>query len=47
MKDMRIYYKLNLARHLLSKRVDSVLASLLGISSVQIGAIFFLMENDG
>ena len=47
MKEKRIYYKLNLAQHLLSKRVDSILGERLGIKSVQVGAIFFLLKNDG
>lgn len=47
MTDKRIYYKLNMARHLLSKRVDSILEKRLGIKSVQVGAIFFLLTNDG
>ena len=47
MKDERIYYKLNLSQHLLSKRVDALLVKNLGIKSVQLGAIFFLLENDG
>jgi MarR family transcriptional regulator, organic hydroperoxide resistance regulator len=47
MADRRLYYKLNMAQHLLSKRVDSELASSLGIKTVQLGAVFFLLEHDG
>lgn len=47
MADRRLYYKLNLAHHLLSKRVDSELASSLGIKTAQLGAVFFLLTNDG
>jgi len=47
MADRRIYYKLNQAQHILSKRVDAELAGNLGIKTVQLGAVFFLLEHDG
>jgi MarR family transcriptional regulator, organic hydroperoxide resistance regulator len=47
MADRRLYYKLNQAQHLLSKRIDAELASVLGIKTVQLGAVFFLLEHDG
>ena len=47
MADRRLYYKLNQAQHLLSKRVDAELAGALGIKTVQLGAVFFLLEHDG
>ena len=47
MADRRLYYKLNQAQHLLSKRVDAELASALGIKTVQLGVVFFLLEHDG
>ena len=47
MADRRLYYKLNQAQHLLSKRVDAELAGALGIKTAQLGAVFFLLEHDG
>ena len=47
MDDRRLYYKLNQAQHLLSKRVDVELAGALGIKTAQLGAVFFLLEHDG
>ena len=47
MADRRIYYKLNQAQHILSKRVDAELAGNLGIKTAQLGAVFFLLEHDG
>ena len=47
MDDRRLYYKLNQAQHLLSKRVDTELAGALGIKTAQLGAVFFLLEHDG
>jgi DNA-binding MarR family transcriptional regulator len=47
MADQRLYYKLNQAQHLLTKMVDAELAGALGIKTVQLGAIFFLIEHDG
>jgi DNA-binding MarR family transcriptional regulator len=47
MADRRLYYKLNQAQHLLTKLVDAELASGLGIKTVQLGAVFFLLEHDG
>jgi DNA-binding MarR family transcriptional regulator len=47
MADRRLYYKLNQAEHLLTKLVDAELASGLGIKTVQLGAVFFLLEHDG
>jgi hypothetical protein len=41
MADRRLYYKLNQAQHLLSKRVDAELAGALGIKTAQLGAVFF------
>ena len=47
MADRRLYYKLNQAQHLLTKLMDAELASALGIKTVQLGAVFFLLEHDG
>ena len=47
MADRRLYYKLNQAEHLLTKLVDAELASGLGIKTVQLGAVFFLLEHEG
>ena len=47
MDDRRLYYKLNQAQHLLSKRVDAELAGALGIKTAQLGAVFFLLKHDG
>ena len=47
MADRRLYYKLNQAQHLLSKRVDAELAGALGIKTAQLGAVFFLLKHDG
>jgi len=47
MADRRLYYKLNQAQHLLSKKVDAELDATLGIKTVQLGAVFYLLEHDG
>ena len=47
MTDRRLYYKLNQAQHLLSKRVNAELAYTLGIKTAQLGAVFFLIDHDG
>ena len=47
MADRRLYYQLNRAQHLLSKKVDAELDDALGIKTVQLGAVFYLLENDG
>jgi len=47
MTDRRIFYKLSLAYHLLSKRTDSELHQAFGIGSVQLGAVFFLLKHEG
>jgi DNA-binding MarR family transcriptional regulator len=47
MADRRLYYKLNQAQHLLSKRVNAELAYTLGIKTAQLGAVFFLIDHDG
>jgi len=47
MADRRLYYKLNQAQHLLSKRVNAELAYTLGIKTAQLGAVFFLINHDG
>jgi DNA-binding MarR family transcriptional regulator len=47
MADRRLYYKLNQAQHLLSKRVDAECDRALGIKTAQLGAVFFLLDHDG
>jgi DNA-binding MarR family transcriptional regulator len=47
MADRRVFFKLYLAQHMLSKRTDSLLKSSLGIRSVHLGAVFFLLMHDG
>jgi len=47
MKDRRLFYKLSLAQHLLSKRMDLELDRTIGVRSVQLGAVFFLLKHDG
>jgi DNA-binding MarR family transcriptional regulator len=47
MADRRLYYKLNQAQHLLSKRMNAELAYTLGIKTAQLGAVFFLINHDG
>ncbi|HVN71121.1 MAG TPA: MarR family winged helix-turn-helix transcriptional regulator [Desulfomonilia bacterium] len=47
MQDRRIFYKFNRAQHLLYRKAEKQLLSALGITPIQLGVIFFLMENDG
>jgi len=47
MEDSRIFYKLNCAQHLLYRKAEKQLLSALGITPIQLSAIFFLMENNG
>src|SRR5512145_183435 len=47
MADRRLYYKLNQAQHVLSKKVDAELDEALGIKTVQLGTVFYLLEHDG
>lgn len=47
MADKRLFFKLNRAQHLLYTHVEQECQKLLGITPVQLGAIFFLLRNDG
>jgi MarR family transcriptional regulator, organic hydroperoxide resistance regulator len=47
MKDRRLFYKLNRAHHLLYHNVEKELVAELGITPIQLGAIFFLAGHDG
>ena len=47
MADRRLYYKLNQAQHVLSKKVDAELDEALGIKTVQLGTVFYLLQHDG
>ena len=45
--DKRLFYKLNMAQRLLLKYVDRELTKRLGVPSVQVAALFYLMKHDG
>lgn len=45
--DKRLFYKLNMAQRLLLKYVDSEFTKKLGVPSVQVAALFYLMKHDG
>ncbi len=45
--DKRLFYKLNMAQRLLLKYVDSEFSRRLGVPSVQVAALFYLMKHDG
>lgn len=47
MSDKRLFFKLNRAQHLLYTHVEQECRKLLGITPVQLGAIFFLLKNNG
>ncbi len=47
MDDKRLFFQLNRAQHLLYTYVEQESRKLLGITPVQLGAIFFLLKNDG
>lgn len=47
MQDRRLFYKFNRAQHLLYHHVEKELLSALGITPIQLGAIFFLLSHDG
>ena len=47
MSDKRLFFKFNHAHHQLIKHVEKECLDTLGITPVQLGAIFFLLENDG
>jgi DNA-binding MarR family transcriptional regulator len=46
-QDKRLFYKLNRAQHLLYQHVEKGLLSEVGITPIQLGALFFLLEHDG
>lgn len=47
MSDKRLFFKFNRAHHLLLKQVEKASLDTLGITPVQLGAIFFLLNHDG
>jgi DNA-binding MarR family transcriptional regulator len=47
MSDQRLFFKFNRAHHQLFKHVEKACLDTLGITPVQLGAIFFLLDNDG
>lgn len=47
MSDKRLFFKFNRAHHNLFKHVEKASLDTLGITPVQLGAIFFLLDNDG
>jgi DNA-binding MarR family transcriptional regulator len=47
MSDKRLFFKFNRAHHQLFKHVEKACGDTLGITPVQLGAIFFLLDNDG
>lgn len=47
MADRRFFYLLSRAQHTLTKFTDQKLLEELNITSVQLGALFFLRRNDG
>ncbi len=46
-EDKRLFFKFNRSQHLLYTRLEQECQAALGITPVQLGAIFFLLENDG
>jgi MarR family transcriptional regulator, organic hydroperoxide resistance regulator len=47
MHDKRLFYKFNRAQHLLYEHVEKGLLSEVGITPIQLGALFFLLKHDG
>ncbi|HHO75828.1 MAG TPA: MarR family transcriptional regulator [Deltaproteobacteria bacterium] len=47
MSDKRLLFKFTRAHHLLLKQVEKTSLEILGITPVQLGAIFFLLNHDG
>jgi DNA-binding MarR family transcriptional regulator len=47
MSDKRLFFKFNRAHHQLFNLVEKACLDTLGITPVQLGAIFFLLDNDG
>lgn len=47
MGDKRLFYKFNRSQHLLYTRMEQECQAELGITPIQLGAIFFLLKNDG
>lgn len=45
--DYRLFFKLNLVHRVVTKNVDRQMTQLVGATSTQIAAIFYLLENDG
>lgn len=45
--DFRLYFKLNLSQRILLKWADRELTELVGATTTQVAAIFYLMDNDG
>lgn len=46
-KDKRLIFLLNQARHRLITSLDKSLLKTVGVTTAQIGALFYLMQNDG
>jgi DNA-binding MarR family transcriptional regulator len=46
-QDRRLYYKLNITRHILLKRFDRETTAKLGVPIGQIAALFYLRGNEG
>lgn len=47
MSDQRLFYLLHTAHHRLFKQADKLCLEQLGITSVQLSALFYLQRNDG
>lgn len=47
MEDRRLFYKFNRSQHLLYTKMEQECQAELGITPIQLGAIFFLLRNDG
>lgn len=47
MQDKRLFFKFNRSQHLLYTRLEQGCQAELGITPIQLGAIFFLHKNDG
>ncbi|MDB4975025.1 MAG: MarR family transcriptional regulator [Myxococcaceae bacterium] len=47
MEEKRLYFLLNLAQQTLRKRVDELAVARVGLTSAQVGVLFFLARHDG
>lgn len=47
MTDKRLFFKYNRSQHLLYTRMEQGCMAELGITPIQLGAIFYLLKNDG